>query len=175
MHNLFRTIKIALVVSIASILVLSAFSVPASAQTIKTFIAVLNAGQEFFPPTNQPPSNPSNALGVAFMTFNERTKELCYSISYTALVGTETAAHFHGPTGPGPAGPGTISPVVFFISSKSPTPPSPSPLGSPKTGCVGPFDRNQRNDLLKGLFYINVHSTTFGGGEIRGQVLPTTR
>ncbi|MBI1987560.1 MAG: CHRD domain-containing protein [Nitrospinae bacterium] len=160
MRKFSRIIKIALAVPIASMLVLAALAVPASAQNIKTLIAVLNAGQEFFPPTNEPPDNPSNSFGVAFMTFNERTKELCYSISYTSLVASETAAHFHRSPGAGVAGG-----VIFPIS------PSPSPLGSPKTGCVGPFNRTQRGDLLKGLFYINIHSTSFPGGEIRGQVL----
>jgi hypothetical protein len=31
---------------------------------------------------------------------------------------------------------------------------------------------NQIADLENGLWYINIHSTTFGGGEIRGQILP---
>jgi hypothetical protein len=29
----------------------------------------------------------------------------------------------------------------------------------------------QEADLLAGLWYLNLHTTSFGGGEIRGQVL----
>ena len=141
----------------------------------KTFIALLNAGQEFFPsnPENQPPDNPSNTLGVAFMTFDEETRELCYSISFTDLVVPveELEAHFHSSAGPGVAG-GVVLPI-------SPSPPGPSAPGSPKTGCVDfddIADRRERNkqikNLKKGLFYINVLSNTFDEGEIRGQVLP---
>ncbi len=85
---------------------------------------------------------------------------LCYAIAYSDLVGVESSAHFHGP-----ASAGRNASVQFSIS------PSPSPVGSPKTGCVVPLDMQQEKDLLMGLWYINVHSTQFGGGEIRGQVL----
>jgi hypothetical protein len=43
--------------------------------------------------------------------------------------------------------------------------------GSPKNGCVGTLTRDLRKSLEKGMFYINVHSNAFPGGEIRGQVL----
>ena len=116
--------------------------------------AVLNAGQEI-----QDPKPNSNALGTAVMTFTESTGMLCYSISYTALDGIETAAHFHAP-----ASAGENAGILFPIS------PDVSPLESPKIGCVGPLIGNQKKDLIRGLFYINVHSSLWPAGEIRGQV-----
>ena len=98
--------KIVLVAPIASILMLSISAVPASADS--TFIAVINSGQEV-------PPNESNALGVAFMTFNNKTKELCYSISYTDLMDTERAAHFHAPAAAG------VNASVLFPISPSPS------------------------------------------------------
>ena len=89
---------------------------------------------------------------------------LCYSVSYNGLVNGESdeiQAHFHGPA---PAGENAN--VMFNIS------PSPSPLGSPKTGCVGPLDGTAKKALLKGQLYINIHSNLHAPGEIRGQVLP---
>jgi len=145
-----------LTVAMAAVLALAILAPPISAGTLRPFIALLNSGQEV-----QTPVPNSNALGVAFVTFDDDTKELCYSISFTILVAAETAAHFHAP-----AAPGENAEVLFPIS------PSPSPLGSPKTGCVGPLDEQQSSDLKRGLFYINVHSITFPSGEIRGQVLP---
>jgi CHRD domain-containing protein len=123
-----------------------------------TFIAVLNSGQEI-----QDPKPPSSALGTALLTLATRTRLLCYSISYTGLLATELAAHFHAP-----ASAGRNADILFFIS---PPPDGPSPLGSPKTGCVGPPTGKQMSTLKKGLFYINVHSAMFPAGEIRGQVL----
>jgi hypothetical protein len=124
-----------------------------------TFIAPLNSGQEI-----QPTKPTSNALGTALLTLTTRTRLLCYSISYTDLVGIETEAHFHAP-----ASAGQNADIRFFIS---PPPNGPSPLGSPKTGCVGPLTDKQMSTLKRGLFYINVHSDRFPAGEIRGQVLP---
>lgn len=152
---------------IASILILafSTFLISANGdnkdtnQDMLAFTSLLNGGQEV-PETN------SNAFGVAFMTLKQSEGILYYSITYTndKLVGTETSAHFHAP-----ANPDETAPAVFTVS------PDVSPLGSPKTGSVGPLTNKQINDLKKGLFYLNIHSSAFSEGEIRGQVLPVSR
>jgi hypothetical protein len=127
---------------------------PAQAGPVKTFTAVLNGGQEV-------PANTSLAFGVGFFTFDRRTKLLCYSITFSAALDGETAAHFHGP-----ARPGESADILFPIT------PVPSRA---KTGCVGPIvDGRLRRALLRGLFYVNVHSASLPAGEIRGQVLPAT-
>jgi hypothetical protein len=141
----------------SAFLAVALLAAPARADTLEVFTASLNGAQE-----NPPVASPST--GVAVMYFNKDNSELCYRISYTPLGGTEVLAHFHGP-----AGPGQNAPVVKDIS---PSPPGPSPLGSPKHGCVT-LDKQQVKDLKKGLWYINVHSTPLApGGEIRGQVFP---
>jgi CHRD domain len=139
---------------LASTLLLALAAVPVSAQTF-TFTAVLNSGQE--PPPN---TNDSKALGVAFVTFNTDTGELCFSISYEDfnLTSEETNAHFHAPAPPG---------VNAGVIIQLPTP------GSPKNGCVTPeLTEAQRRDLFRGLWYINIHTARNPGGEIRGQLLP---
>lgn len=126
----------------------------AVAETIFTYTALLNGAQEV-------PPVPSGSQGVALVLLIKETNTVCYRISYSKLDGDEILAHFHGP-----AAPGTSAPVVVNIS------PLPTPVGSPKHGCV-PFTKDQVKDLNKGLLYLNVHSTMATGGEIRGQVLPT--
>jgi hypothetical protein len=126
---------------------------PVAADTLEPFTAVINGAQET-------PAVASPSQGVAFLTFDKDNSDLCYAISYSALGGTELVAHFHGPAAPGqPAG------ILHEIS------PSPSPLGSPKNGCVT-LTKDEAKLLAKGLLYINIHSTLAPGGEIRGQVLP---
>ncbi|TMB48025.1 MAG: CHRD domain-containing protein, partial [Deltaproteobacteria bacterium] len=80
----------------------------------RTFFAVLNAGQET-------PPNDSNALGVAYLTFDDKTLKVCYSVSYISLSGPASAAHIHGPAAPG------VSAAVLVALS---------PTANPLNGCV---------------------------------------
>jgi hypothetical protein len=149
-----RWAKSALLVPLTCLLMLMVSAVPVKAQTF-SFTALLTSGQE--PPPN---TNDSKAFGVAFVTFNAETGEVCFSISYEEfnLTSEETNAHFHASAPPG---------VNASVIIQLPTP------GSPKNGCVTPeLTEAQRRDLLQGLWYINIHTAKNPGGEIRGQVLP---
>jgi hypothetical protein len=83
----------------------------------------------------------------------------------------------------GPAGPGANAPIIFDLggpvfqggSPEFGIPPSYvffSPY-TPPFG-AGPFTLNdsQINDLLGGLWYMNVTSSDFPNGQLRGQILP---
>jgi hypothetical protein len=96
--------------------------------------------------------------------------------TFSGLSGNSTAAHIHGPSGPFPASASVIydfTPGGLNLAT----------LGSTSGGINGSFElvpkangaytvAQQMVDLNAGLWYVNVHSTTFGGGEIRGQILP---
>ena len=99
-----------------------------------------------------PPTKPL-ATGIGSVTLSP-DGFLHFNIVFDGLVAAQTAAHFHGP-----AIPGKNAPVQF-----------PLPLGSPIIGSVGPLDAVQQSDLLDGLWYVNIRSNQFPGGEIRGQV-----
>jgi len=144
------TLLLALAVS-APLVVLQAS--PASGETLIPFTALLNGPQ-------QVPPESSQSQGLAFVILVKETNQVCYRISYSPLSSTEVLAHFHGP-----AAPGQNANVLVNIS------PSPSPVGSPKHGCVA-FTKDQAKLLTKGLLYINIHSMLRPSGEIRGQVLP---
>lgn len=92
-------------------------------------------------------------------TIDTVTNLLSWNISWSGLSGTETVMHFHGPALPNQnAG---IQVDFGAISGTS----------SPSIGAAVISD-SQEADLLADLWYINIHSTTFPGGEIRGQVVP---
>ena len=148
-----RRAKVTLILSLVLAIILTISVVPAGAARAKKFIALFNGGQEV-------PPRDTTAFGVAFMTFDDKTKMLCYAITLTlGVAGGEIAAHFHGP-----ADPGQNADIVFGITSVP---------GRSKNGCVGPLSGKQRSALKKGLFYANIHTMQFPDGEVRGQVLPT--
>src|SRR5262245_11483654 len=97
--------------------------------------------------------------------------------NFTGLSGNSTAAHIHGPSAAFPASASVIydfTPGGLNLATLGST--SGSINGSfelvPK-GAGGTYTVNQQMaDLNAGLWYVNVHSSTFGGGEIRGVILP---
>lgn len=98
----------------------------------------------------------SPGTGFADVTFDTATNFLSWNISWSGLLGPETAAHFHGPATPSQNGP-----VQVIISG----------LVSPSIGS-STISGLQATDLLAGLWYVNIHTTVYPGGEIRGQVNP---
>jgi len=83
---------------------------------------------------------------------------------YSGLSGTVTSAHIHGPAGIGATAGVIFDLVPTFITTGANN-------GTIAAGNVALSAGNAAN-LANGLLYINIHSTTFGGGEIRGQILP---
>ncbi|NDP26375.1 MAG: CHRD domain-containing protein [Flavobacterium sp.] len=111
------------------------------------FKATLNGASEV-------PTNASTATGMATLTFNTTTK--MFTITVTHDVASPTNGHIHkgaiGVSGP---------PVFPFTSYTSPI---------TYTTSVA-LDATQQADLYAELYYVNIHSATFPGGEIRGQLL----
>ena len=148
-----RSVKTCLF-SLGAGLALTFAPVPAPAAS-KNFIALLNGGQEPNPPST------STAFGVGFFTFDTKTNQLCYRISFSKLDGgVEVAAHIHGPA---PAGQSAAVLITF------------AETGQAKNNCITPDTvtlESFKRALLKGMTYANIHSQNFPGGEIRGQILP---
>jgi hypothetical protein len=99
----------------------------------------------------------SPGTGFATMTFDDATNLFSWNISWSGLLGEETIMHFHGPAQPDE----NAGVEVNFGSISGTTSPS---IGSTD------ISNAQATDLLDGLWYINIHSTLFPSGEIRGQV-----
>jgi len=127
------------------------FSVPASAAIIN-LTASIDGNQEA-PPTGSP------GTGTGIVTLDDVTNLLNWNITYSGLIGTPTVSHFHGPA---PIGANAGVQVDIVANSGG-------SIASPMIGFATITDA-QEVDLLAGLWYINIHSSTFPGGEIRGQV-----
>lgn len=111
-----------------------------------TFLATLNGASEV-------PANPSTATGSATLTFNTSTK--VFTVTVTHNIATPTGGHIHK------AAVGVSGPVVFPFSS----------LTSPITYTSIALDAAQEADLNANLYYVNIHTAAYVGGEIRGQLI----
>ena len=107
------------------------------------------------------PPNASMGSGMATVTVDDVSNSLCWDISWSGMTGPATGMHFHGP-----AMAGVSAGVQVNIGAIS-------GLTSPSMGCTV-ITALQVTDLQNDLWYINIHSSAFPGGEIRGQVVETT-
>ncbi len=96
----------------------------------------------------------SSGTGFAQMTLDTNSLLFNWNASWSGLSGAATAAHFHGP-----ASPTQNAGVQVGIDHTS----------NPSIGSTT-LSQAQANDLLAGLWYLNIHTATNPGGEIRGQV-----
>ncbi|HYH85796.1 MAG TPA: PQQ-dependent sugar dehydrogenase, partial [Pyrinomonadaceae bacterium] len=109
------------------------------------FVANLDGSQEV-------PPNASPARGTATLLLSADETTARVSLRFSNLTGPQTLAHIHGP-----ASPGQSAPPIFDLPN----------------GDFGDFQitltPEQVSDLKAGKLYVNVHSTPFPAGEIRGQ------
>ena len=117
--------------------------------------------------------------GSGTLTLDTTANTLTFNnIIWSGLSADSTASHIHGP---GAAG--NNAGVIYFLSSPAPfTTTGPGIRSGTFSGTMNLTDPTQNGvtytvasqiaDLENGLWYINVHSTAFGGGEIRGQIIP---
>jgi hypothetical protein len=104
---------------------------------------------------SETPTNSSTATGSAALVYNKDTKILTLSMTYTGL--TATNMHIHK----GPAG--TPGGVLFGLGV--------APFSSPVNFASQALTVGQEDSLLSNLYYLNIHSAAFPGGEIRGQIM----
>jgi hypothetical protein len=138
-----------------SVLYAGVFQQKASATTY-TFKNVVNAQQEV------PPSLTSIGKGTVDATYNDATKLLSYTVTYSNLAANSTAAHFHGPALPG-ANAGVQVGIAITTGTTSGT-----------KSATATLTVTQEAQLLAGMWYFNIHNSAFPGGEIRGQLIPQT-
>ena len=109
------------------------------------------------------------------ITYDTDTRGLSINVAYglfgfQPLTGTFSAAHIHGP-----AGQGTNAPVLIGLFAGATdilTEITPNSGFFAGTVTLTP---QQEDMLFANLLYLNVHSTpTFGAGEIRGQLIPSS-
>lgn len=109
----------------------------------------------------QPNPVVTNGSGTLNATYNMETNVITYNVSWTLgnVNDRTTGMHFHGP-----ASLTESAPIVIGIPL-----PSDNYTGT-VSGDTRPLTQDEEDDLLNGLWYLNIHSTTYPDGELRGQL-----
>jgi hypothetical protein len=146
MKNL-RKIFLSCLVIAAMVLLLS----KTSFATVFNIDVSLTSAQEV-PPT------PSTGLGHLTGTYDDVSNVLSFTVQFTGLTTPAVAAHFHAPAAAG-VNAGVIIPLAGFPAAT---------FGSYSNSYT--LTADQETQLFCGLIYINIHTSPFPGGEIRGQL-----
>lgn len=133
-------------------LVVFAFCSPVGA-TIHNF--VVNLGQECVPC----PAGGSPGFGSGTFVLDTTTGIASYNISFGGLSSPENNAHVHGAASDCGGPPPVTAGVIYGL-----------PAGSPKIGNSPALSAARQAEMLASRHYVNIHSNTCGGGEIRGQI-----
>jgi len=132
--------------------------------------------------TNENPPNASPATGIAAIDLDTDTRSLTIDVNFSGLLGTTTASHIHCCA----ATPAVNAPVATQVPTFSGF-----PLGVTSGSYLHTFDMTVASSynpsfitanggtvdgayaallsgMLDGQAYLNIHSSQFAGGEIRG-------
>lgn len=132
----------------------------------------LTGGQEF-------PSNATSAIGTGTASYDTDTLMLQVDLTWSGLSSAATAAHMHCCSGPGANSniavsfggfPSTVSGMYSNMFDLGDV----TSFGATFIGLNGGTADSARAALLAGLgedlAYFNIHTTSFPGGEIRGDI-----
>lgn len=166
----------------AVVVALVASAAPAFAVPI-TFTAVLSGAAEA-------PSNASPGTGTASVTIDAILHTLQVQVSFSGLVAGSTASHIHVINGPGDT---NLADLIGPVATSTPSFPG-FPLGVTAgtysnlfdttlastyragfitdAGGVSAAEAALFNGLLSGDAYLNIHTSVYPGGEIRGFLQP---
>lgn len=107
------------------------------------------------------PATKSSAHGTMDVSYNKCDKMLTFTLKWENLTGDPVGSHIHGP-----AAKGVNAPVKYNFTSLLPKTTSGTFTDSAKVDGMA----IKEDSLLAGYYYINIHTSMYPGGEIRGQI-----
>jgi len=149
--------------------------------------ATLFQYEAFLSGPNEFPANSSPATGSAEVDYDSVAHTLFVGFTFSGLTGTTTASHIHAPTLVPFAGTASVATTTPYfagfpigVSSGSYTNTLDLTLASSYNpsfvtasgGTTALAETALAADIASGQAYLNIHSTTFPGGEIRGFLVP---
>lgn len=160
--------------------VLLVFSLISARATVFNYYAILDGPSES-------PTNASPGTGFGTVSYDDVLHLLTVDCSFSGLTGTTTASHIHAPTPvplSGTASVATTTPTfagfpigvtagvyhnVLDLTQASSYNPN---FVNANGGSIAASEAALVGAIAAGKAYWNIHSTTFGGGEIRGFLVP---
>lgn len=163
---MFTAVGLAAAIAVPTIAFGNARNNQPGAQTPQTpFVTRLLGANEVPNSVPATATNDPDGFGSAAVTFDlaATIPNVCWDLSYGNLTGTPTAAHIHGPAAPG----NNAAVVIAFTPF--------SALGA--TSATGCRDLTAPEAVIAAdivanptTYYVNVHTSDFPGGAIRGQL-----
>ena len=141
-------LRTACAAALAAIALAGCASMRGAATTQQTYQASLTGTEEV-------PAVTSTGTGTADVRYNSNSQMLSWSVTHSGLSGPVTAAHIHGPAGPGQ----NAGVVVPFTN-----------VGAATITGEAKITPEQLAQLTSGQWYVNLHTARNPGGEIRGQL-----
>jgi len=143
------------------------------------YVADLNGPNEVLPPGTVP----SPGIGTARVTIDTSAHTMHVEVTFSGLTGNTTASHIHSATAApftGTAGVATTTPtfanfplgvtsgsydqLLDLTQASSYNPSFVTANGNTTAGAEAALEAG----IASGMAYLNIHTSTFGGGEIRG-------
>lgn len=119
------------------------------------------------------PSVPSSALGSMNVFYSKETRMLTYKVTWSGLTDSLSLMHIHG-LGPTGFAAGVIQNIVTAANGIFPQKTN-GKYTFLKSGTIsgtllidGVAVKEQ--DILNGVYYMNIHTSVYPAGEIRGQI-----
>jgi hypothetical protein len=132
----------------------SAISPVAESSTVSKTGLPMSASQEV-------PANSSTATGNMDVSYNKDNHFLKYTVNWSGLTDKPTMAHIHGTAAKG-VNAGVQHDLTGVLSKET--------AGSFTDSVMVDGKMIQEDSLMKGFYYINIHTPKNPGGEIRGQI-----
>jgi CHRD domain len=118
------------------------------------------------------PASASAALGTMDVYYSKETRVVNWSVSWSGLSGPVTSMHVHGLA---PSGFTTATIVQNIIAASN-------GIATPNSALYGATSKFtgtlfvdgvavKEQDVLNGMYYIDIHTAAYTNGEIRGQII----
>ncbi|GAB3168588.1 CHRD domain-containing protein [Telluribacter humicola] len=107
------------------------------------------------------PPRVTPATGSVDVIYNKNTKLLSYFITWRDLTGNPVGSHIHG-TAPRGVNAGVQHDFTALLPAAT--------SGAVSNSVLVDGVKIKETELLNGLYYFNIHTPTYPGGEIRGQI-----